>query len=146
MGAHTRDAEVLFFTTPHCSICKTMRPIADEIAYRYDGAVTMVEIDSATDSESSSTHRVRGVPTFIAMRDGSEVGRVVGSRSPTQLEALFEAASSGSRIRWRIAPTDRALRLGVGGVFAGVALVTSTPVLWIFAVAALVFATWDVVR
>ena len=123
-----------------------MRPIADEIEIRYDGTVTMVEIDTATDSESSSTHRVRGVPTFIAIRDGSEVGCVVGSRSPTQLEALFEAASSGSRVRERVAPTDRGLRLGVGGVFAGAASVTSTPVLWIFAAAAVMFATWDLVR
>jgi hypothetical protein len=123
-----------------------MRPIARELAGRYDGTVTLVEVDSSKDSVSSSTHRVRGVPTFVAIKDDSEVGRAVGSRSPAQLDALFQAASTGHSLSGQISSTDRGLRLGVGAVFAGAALVTTTPLLLMFAAAAVVFATWDLIR
>ena len=38
------------------------------------------------------------------------------------------------------------MRLGVAGMFTIVAVAASTPALWAFAVIALVFATWDLVR
>jgi len=151
MASHTMDtttdrAEVLFFTSPHCSACKAMRPVADGVAIRFDGKVRLTEVDSAADSVSSSTHRVRGVPTFIAIHDGIEVARAVGSRTSDQLTELFVAADAGDGFRGTISPTDRAMRLGVGAVFAIAALATSTPILWVFALAAVGFATWDLVR
>ena len=105
-----------------------------------------MEDDSTTDPEPSSLHRVRGVPTFIALRDGAEVGRSVGSRSPDQLTELFEAAASGNRFRGRISTTDHGMRLGVAVVFGIAAVATATPILWVFALAAAGFATWDLVR
>jgi thiol-disulfide isomerase/thioredoxin len=146
MDTTTDQAEVLFFTSPHCPACKAMRPIADSVADRFDGTVRLTEVDSSTDSVSSPTHRVRGVPTFVAIHNGTEVARAIGSRTPDQLSELFAAAEGGDRLRSRISPTDRAMRLGVGAVFAVAAVVASTPVLWIFAATAVGFATWDLVR
>ncbi len=146
MNTQTDQAEVLFFTTPHCSTCRAMRPVANDVAGRFDGAVRLTEVDSTQDPVSPSRHRVRGVPTFIAIHKGTEVARAVGPRSSDQLAELFEAAVSGHQLRSSLSATDRKMRLGVAAAFAAAAVITSTPLLWVFAVAAVVFATWDLVR
>lgn len=146
MGAQPSQAEVLFFTTPHCSACKAMRPIAGSVADRFKGDVRFTEIDSTADPAPPSIHRVRGVPTFIAIHNGTEVARAVGARSPEQITTLFEAAVSGDSRRGRMSRTDRGLRLGVAAVFATAAVLTATPILWAFVGAAVVFASWDLVR
>ena len=146
MDTHTDQAEVLFFTAPHCSACKAMRPVANSVASRYDGSVRFTEVDSSADRMSPSNHRVRGVPTFIALHNGQEVGRAVGTHSADQLANLFASAESGDRKRGRISPMERAMRLGVAGMFGVVAIAASTPLLWAFALIVFVFATWDLVR
>lgn len=118
MSTYTDRTEVLFFTTPHCSTCKAMMPVANAVAVRFGSAVRFTEVDSTTDPVTPSAHRVRGVPTFIAIHQGSEVARAVGTRTPQQLTELFEAAVSGSRLRGQLSRTDRSLRLGVAAVFA----------------------------
>jgi thioredoxin-like negative regulator of GroEL len=146
MDTHTGQAEVLFFTAPHCSACKAMRPVANTVARRYDGTVRFEEVDNSADRISPSAHRVHGVPTFIALNDGEEVGRAVGAHSADQLDKLFASAASGVRKRGRISPKERAMRLGVAGMFGVVAVAASTPVLWAFALIALGLATWDLFR
>ena len=146
MSTHTDQAEVLFFTAPHCSACKAMRPVADNVASRYDATVRFTEVDSSADRMSASTHRVRGVPTFIALHNGEEVGRAVGTHSADQLAKLFATAESGEHKRGRISPRERGMRLGVAAMFGVVAIAASTPVLWAFALMAFVLATWDLVR
>lgn len=119
MSTYTDRTEVLFFTTPHCSTCKAVMPVANAVAVRFGSAVRFTEVDSTTDPVTpSAAHRVRGVPTFIAIHQGSEVARAVGTRTPQQLTELFEAAVSGSRLRGQLSRTDRSLRLGVAAVFA----------------------------
>jgi thioredoxin-like negative regulator of GroEL len=146
MDTQTDQAEVLFFTAPHCSACKAMRPVANSVADRFDGSVRFTEVDSSTDRMAPSTHHVRGVPTFIAINNGNEVGRAVGTHSAEQLEKLFASAESGERKRGRISPRERFFRLAVAAMFAGVAIAASTPVLLVFALIAVVFATWDLIR
>jgi thioredoxin-like negative regulator of GroEL len=123
-----------------------MRPVANSVARRYDGSVRFTEVDSSADRMSPSNHRVLGVPTFIAIHNGEEVGRAVGKHSADQLEKLFTSAESGDHKRGRLSPTERAMRLGVAGMFAVGATVASTPVLWAFALVAVVFAIWDLIR
>lgn len=118
MSTYTDRTEVLFFTTPHCSTCEAVMPVANAVAVRFGSAVRFTEVDSATDPVTPSAHRVRGVPTFIAIHQGSEVARAVGTRTPQQLTELFEAAVSGSGLRGQLSRTDRSLRLGVAAVFA----------------------------
>lgn len=146
MDTHSNQAEVLFFTAPHCSACTAMRPVANAVASRYDGAVRFTEVDSSADRMSPSSHRVRGVPTFIALNNGEEVGRAVGTHTGDQLDKLFASAESGVHKRGRISPKERGMRLGVAGMFGVIAIAASTPLLWAFALVAFVLATWDLVR
>jgi thiol-disulfide isomerase/thioredoxin len=145
MTARSHDAEVLLFSSPHCSSCRAVRPTASEIAAAYDGSVTFREVDATTDRATASRYGVKGVPTFVAIHDDVEVGRFVGAGTRSDIARLFSAADSGDRTRRGISSTDRILRLAVATAFAGAALLIGAPVLWLFAGGATVFALWDLI-
>ena len=146
MATRSHDAEVLLFSSPHCSSCRAVRPTASGIAAEYGGSVSFREVNASTDQTTASRHRVRGVPTFVALHDEIEVGRLVGVGTRNDIERLFSAARSGHRTRAGISTTDRALRLVVAGTFAGAAVIAAVPLLWVFAAGATVFALWDLIR
>ncbi|GMR02731.1 MAG: hypothetical protein BMS9Abin20_1077 [Acidimicrobiia bacterium] len=146
MTSRSHDAEVLLFSSPHCPTCSAMRPMANDIAASFDGAVHFRELDTTADRETVARYRVKGVPTLVAVHRSTEVGRFVGARSRGEITKIFETARSGTRTRGTISSTDRTLRLAVAGAFAVAAFAASIPVLWIFAIAAATFALSDLVR
>ncbi|GMQ98477.1 MAG: hypothetical protein BMS9Abin17_0990 [Acidimicrobiia bacterium] len=141
---HTSD--VLFFTAPHCSICRLLRPSVNEVANAFEGNVNFREVDSAADPDLATNHGVKGVPTLIAFHDGREVRRTIGSRSNQQVSDVFNAALSGIESRDSLATKDRMLRLGIALVFGVAAALSGQPVLWVLAAGAAVSALWDLVR
>ena len=146
MTTRSHDAEVLFFTSPHCSLCAAVRPTVAEVASSFQESVGFREIDATTDRQATIRYRIKGVPTFITTRDDEELGRFVGPRSRDEITRMFTSARAGTRTRTTISRLDRTLRLGVAAAFAAAAVVASAPVLWVFAVGAAAFGVWDLVR
>jgi len=146
MSTRSHDSEVLLFSAPHCSSCRAVRPVASELASTFDGSVIFREIDAAAERAVVLRHGVKGVPTFVALRDDVEVGRLVGVGTHNDLERLFSAAISGDTIGRGISTTDRVLRLAVAAAFAGAALATGVISLWLLAVGTAAFASWDLIR
>lgn len=143
--AKTRS-EVLYFYGSNCPVCKTMAPFIDEAGETFEGRVVLKKVNTATDRKLAGRYRVMAVPTTIAVSDGTEVTRIVGARTPGGLRRLFESAETGEVLESGISPTDRGLRVGVALGFAGFAIWAGVWVLWVLAVAALVFAFWDKIR
>ena len=57
-------------------------------------AVTVMKVDWSEHSRSdvAKEHAVRRRSTLVMLRGGEEVGRVIGSTSREDIEALFKAA------------------------------------------------------
>ena len=146
MTTRSHVAEVLFFTSPHCTQCTAVRPTVADVASTFAGEVQFREIDASADRQAAKLYNVKGVPTFIALRDDEELGRLVGARSRDDIAGMFSSVSAGERTRQTISRPDRMLRLGVAAAFGVGALVASAPVLWVFAGAAAIFGTWDLIR
>ena len=140
------DVEILYFTAPHCGICKAMSPFVDGLAAEYDDRVHTTRIDSSMDPVRARAMNVRGVPTLIVVADGVESGRVIGAQTPGALRRFYDNAVEGEVRRRELTPTDRLLRIGAAAAFAAFAVATGEPFLWFFVVAALVFAFWDKIR
>jgi hypothetical protein len=68
MATRTHVAEVLFFTSPHCTQCAAVRSTAVDVTSTFEGEVELREIDTSTNREESRRHNVRGVPTLVAIR------------------------------------------------------------------------------
>jgi len=139
-------SEVLYFYGTDCPVCKTMAPFIDEAGEKFEGRVALRKINTASDRNLAGTYRVMAVPTTVAVSDGIEVTRIVGARTPGGLRRLFESAETGEVLESGTSSADRWLRVGVAAGFAGFAIWTGAWLLWILAIAALVFAFWDKIR
>jgi thioredoxin reductase (NADPH) len=82
-----------------CMPCQRMLPIIDKLATEMAGRITFVKVNvdnQALDLDeilsTLGSDPVKGVPTFLFVKDGKEVGRVVGGRSEQQFKNEIEGA------------------------------------------------------
>ena len=72
-----------------------MNPVLDVLATEYKGGSASSRSTSTTSRCSPSSFNVRSMPTFVLVRDGREVGRVVGSRPRAFVAGVLDRALSG---------------------------------------------------
>jgi len=83
------------FTAKWCGPCRVMKPTLASLGTEYAGRVRMLEIDVDDEQVLAQQFDVRSMPTFVLVRDGKEVGRVVGSRPRAFLAGMLDRALSG---------------------------------------------------
>lgn len=88
---------VIDFYSPACSSCKRMMPVFEELAKGYQGKVNFIKVSiSNMDIEAGLlVKRLRGteiksVPTFLLVRSGKEVSRVIGVLTRDQLKQKID--------------------------------------------------------
>jgi thioredoxin 1 len=71
--------EVIDFWATWCGPCKLMNPILDEVEQEYpDLILTKVDID--VDKEMVEKYGNQSVPTYIILKDGKEIDRIIGAK------------------------------------------------------------------
>lgn len=75
------------FYADWCGPCKMMAPIVDEIAKEMDGVVKVGKLNVDNSPETARAYSVMNIPTFIFLKDGVVVDKVVGGLPK---EALIE--------------------------------------------------------
>jgi thioredoxin 1 len=83
------------FTAAWCGPCKVMEPVIHALAKEYAGRIKVVEVDVDEDQLLAQQFNVRSMPTFVLVRDGREVGRVVGSRPRAYIAGMLDRALAG---------------------------------------------------
>jgi thiol-disulfide isomerase/thioredoxin len=70
--------DILYFSAEWCGPCKMIKPQFLQYCAENTGSVnpTMYNVD--TDTEVTAQYDVRNVPTFIIVKDGEEVRRIIG--------------------------------------------------------------------
>jgi thioredoxin 2 len=66
------------FYADWCGPCKMVAPVVDEIAQERVGEVMVAKVDTDRAPALSQRYGIRGIPTLILFRAGSEVDRSVG--------------------------------------------------------------------
>jgi thioredoxin-like negative regulator of GroEL len=85
--ASTASGHVLFFTGDWCGVCQRVKPVVSQL--RREGFdIRTVNVDARQDQAQS--YGIRGIPTFVLIRDGHEVRRQVGGVSADQLRNLWQ--------------------------------------------------------
>ena len=69
------------FWAPWCGPCKSMLPVVEKVAEKYDGKVKIVKVNVDENSEIASKYGVMSIPTFLVIKDGEQVGNFVGVRT-----------------------------------------------------------------
>ncbi len=129
---------VVFITSPGCAACRAVRPHVGALADEYQGKVAVLEIDAAAQHDAARDLEVKATPTLIAMTNGGEVSRQVGSGAESDTRRLFNAAETGhASTSHRISSGERRIRL-LAAVITGTVGAASGN-WWLLGVAAVLF-------
>lgn len=79
---------LLQFGASYCAPCAALKPIVESVAQAF--GASMAYIDISENPALANNLGVRNIPTVIALRDGTEVARMVGvpGNARARLEAM----------------------------------------------------------
>jgi thioredoxin 1 len=78
------------FSATWCGPCQTLAPILDQVAKKVGSKAKIVKIDVDKNQSLAGKLNVRGVPTLILYKNGSQVWRQSGVVPANQLVKLIE--------------------------------------------------------
>ena len=73
-----------------CQPCMTLVPTIKRLACKYDGKIKVAELNASNAPKTMRKLGVRGTPTVLFFKNGTEVERVVGLRGQHYYEDVIE--------------------------------------------------------
>lgn len=80
------------FWAEWCGPCKMIAPVLEEIATEYAGKLKVCKMDVDANTETAPKFGIRGIPTLIIFKNGSQEATKVGALSKTQLAEFVNGA------------------------------------------------------
>jgi len=77
------------FYADWCGPCKVVGPMVEELSRELKGKAVVIRINVDEDPKLAREHGVRGIPLFIAFKDGRETGREVGGIPKQRMRELL---------------------------------------------------------
>lgn len=69
---------IIDFYADWCGPCQLMKPIFEKVSKSFEGKLKFMKLDTQSESGLSMKFGVQGIPTFVIINEGKEVGRFVG--------------------------------------------------------------------
>lgn len=82
---------VLDFSADWCMPCKMMAPVFSSLAKEMDGAARFGRVDVDQARRLSGRFDIRGVPTFVFLKNGEIEGRIVGMTRKSQIKSRIDS-------------------------------------------------------
>jgi thioredoxin 1 len=79
---------ILYFTADWCNPCKKTKPIVEELNREQIMAKFFI-VDVDSEIEMTKDFEIKSVPTFVVMKDNTEIHRATGAQTRQQLEELI---------------------------------------------------------
>ena len=77
---------------PWCGPCRTVSPLLVQLAEQYAGRLKLVKVNVDVAPSVQSRFGVQGIPTFVLLDHGREIGRLVGAHPLDALRSWFDGA------------------------------------------------------
>ena len=77
------------FWAPWCGPCRTLAPMLEELAEKYDGQVKVVKVNVQEQRALGAEHGVRSIPTLAVFHKGQKLAQQAGFGGRAHLEAVF---------------------------------------------------------
>ncbi len=78
------------FWAPWCGPCKSMLPVVEKVAEKYEGKIKVVKINVDENSEVPGKFGVMSIPMFIIFNNGEAVSQFVGVRTEEYISEELE--------------------------------------------------------
>ena len=80
------------FSASWCGPCKAMEPVIREMTDKYQGKISIIEIDIDEQRSLATEYMVQSIPTLIIFNNGREIKRLVGLQKPETIELNLNRA------------------------------------------------------
>ena len=80
------------FYADWCGPCKAMGPVVDELAKEYEGKAKVGKLNTDENQNIAMEYGVMSIPTFIVLKGGKAVKKMVGMQDKRNLGAAVEEA------------------------------------------------------
>lgn len=77
------------FYADWCGPCKSVGPMVEELAQELKGKALVIRINVDEEPKLAREHGVRGIPLFIAFKNGRETSREIGGIPKNRMRALL---------------------------------------------------------
>ena len=92
-AAMNHQLVVIDFSATWCGPCKAIAPLFQELSQAYNNnKVVFVKIDVDDNPETAAKYNVSAMPTFVFLKQGQVVDRLMGA-NPERLQELIEEHS-----------------------------------------------------
>jgi thioredoxin 1 len=83
------DDLILYFTATWCDPCKKTRPIVEDLNIEQEFVrFFIIDVDDAT--QMTKDFEVLSYPTFVLIKNGKEISRIVGQQNREGLEDMIK--------------------------------------------------------
>lgn len=80
------------FWAEWCDPCKRLAPTVEKVANEYEGKAKVVKLNIDDNNEVAQRYGIKGIPTLILFKDGSEADRSVGLTSKDNIARMIDRA------------------------------------------------------
>ncbi|HKV40783.1 MAG TPA: thioredoxin [Blastocatellia bacterium] len=80
------------FWAEWCQPCRQLSPTVEAVAQRYEGKAKVVKLNVDDSPETGQRYGIKGIPTLILFKAGSEAERVVGTTSKENISRMIDRA------------------------------------------------------
>jgi thioredoxin 2 len=74
-----------------CAPCRAVAPAIEELASELAGRVRVAKLNVDENPATAARFDVRSIPTMLVLRDGREIGRIVGAQPKDAIRARLES-------------------------------------------------------
>ncbi|MGL4981177.1 MAG: thioredoxin [Fusobacteriaceae bacterium] len=80
---NSKELVVVDFWAEWCGPCKMLAPILEEIVAETSYKICKIDVDK--NSELSSDHKIKSIPTILIFKNGEKIDQLVGFKSKDEL-------------------------------------------------------------
>ena len=83
--------QLIDFFADWCGPCMVMKPVMEELEKELAGKVEFKKINVDENEEETTKYGVMSIPTYLILKDGKEIDRLIGAASKEVLENKISA-------------------------------------------------------
>jgi thioredoxin len=87
LEAHDNKLDAVDFWATWCGPCKTMEPILEKLAKKYEYKIDVFKVNVDDEPELAQMFGIRSIPTLIFFKNGKKVDTFIGALSEQKLES-----------------------------------------------------------